>query len=108
MKPVEWRPRVRLDAAETAYWYAKQGGVPLADAFLVQVESALESIARHPAIGSPRHSGHASDLPQPLRYLPLERFKDHLVYYIDLPEHIEVVRIWHSARGLHTLIGTDE
>ena len=54
MKPVEWRPRARLDAAETAYWYAQQGGLPLAERFLAQVESALESIARHPAIGSPR------------------------------------------------------
>lgn len=79
----------------------------MAERFLAQVESALESIARHPAIGSPRHAGHASDLPEPLRYLSLQRFKNHLVYYIDLPEHIEVVRIWHSARGLQALMIDD-
>lgn len=104
MKPIEWRPLARRDAAESAYWYARQGGLPLGEAFLAEVDAALESISRHPAIGSLRHAEHASDLPSPLRFLPLRRFDHHLVYYIDLPDHIEVVRVWHAARGLAALM----
>ena len=42
-----------------------------------------------------------------LRFLPLKRFERHLVYYIDLPDHVEVIRVWHAARGLGALIGAD-
>lgn len=105
VKPVEWRPQARRDAAETAYWYARQGGLPLGEAFLAEVDAVLESIARHPAIGALRHAEQAPDLPSPLRFLPLKRFEQHLVYYIDLPEHVEVIRVWHAARGLQALMG---
>jgi toxin ParE1/3/4 len=104
VKPVEWRAQARRDAAESAYWYARQGGLPLGEAFLAKVDTALESIARHPAIGSLRHAAHAADLPSPLRFLPLKRFEHHLVYYIDLPGHVEVIRIWHASRGLEALM----
>ncbi len=108
MKPVEWRSQARRDAAEAAYWYARQGGLLLGEAFLAEVDATLESIARHPAIGSVRHAGHASGLPSPLRFLPLRRFDHHLVYYIDLPEHVEVIRVWHASRGLEALMEGEE
>ncbi|MFT4180025.1 MAG: type II toxin-antitoxin system RelE/ParE family toxin [Thermomonas sp.] len=104
MKPVEWRPQARRDAAAAAYWYAQQGGLPLGEAFLTEVDTTLDRIAQHPAIGSTRHAEQAPDLPSLLRFLPLRRFEHHLVYYIDLPEHIEVLRIWHAARGLAALM----
>lgn len=104
MKPVEWRTQARRDAAESAYWYACRGGLSLGDAFLAAVDAALESIAQHPGMGSARHAGHASDLPAPLRFLPLKRFEHHLVYYLDRPEHVEVIRIWHASRGLEALM----
>lgn len=107
MKPVEWRAQARRDATESAYWHARQGGISLGDAFLAEVDAALESIARHPGIGSTRHAEHAPDLPSPLRFLPLKRFERHLVYYIDLPEHVEVIRVWHAARGLGALMESE-
>lgn len=108
MKPVEWRPQARRDAATAAYWYARQGGLPLGEAFLAEVNATLDTIARHPAAGSVRHAGHAPELPSPLRFLPLKRFEQHLVYYIDLSDCIEVIRIWHAARGLSALMEGEE
>lgn len=105
VKPVEWRPQARRDTAETALWYARQGGLSLGDAFLAEVDATLTSISRHPAIGSTRHAAHAADLPSPLRFLTLKRFEHHLVYYMDMPTHIEVIRVWHAARGLEALMG---
>ena len=33
---------------------------------------------------------------------------DRTVYYIDLPGHLEVIRVWHAARGLGALMGEPE
>lgn len=104
MKPVEWRTQARRDAAESAYWYARQGGLALGEAFLADVDAALGIIACHPAIGAARHAGHVPGLPAPLRFVPLKRFEHHLVYYLDLPDHVEIVRLWHAARGLAALM----
>jgi toxin ParE1/3/4 len=104
VKTVEWRIQARRDVAEAAYWYARQGGLPLGEAFLAEVDATLDRIARHPAIGSTRHAEHVPDLPTPLRFLPLQRFDHHLVYYLDLPEHVEVIRVWHASRGLEALM----
>lgn len=76
----------------------------MGEAFLAEVDAALDSIARHPAIGSLRHAEHALDLPSPLRFVPLKRFDHHLIYYIDLPQHVEVIRVWHASRGLGALM----
>ena len=108
MKPVEWRPQARRDTAETAYWYARQGGLSLGEAFLAEVDATLDTIARHPAIGSLRHAEHAAELPSPLRFLPLKRFEHYMVYYLDLPDRIEVIRVWHAARGLGALLNEPE
>ncbi|MEN9477363.1 MAG: hypothetical protein RLZZ300_1504, partial [Pseudomonadota bacterium] len=50
----------------------------------------------------------ASDLPSPLRFLPLKRFEHHLVYYIELPDYVEVIRVWHASRGLAALMENTE
>jgi toxin ParE1/3/4 len=104
MKPLRLRGQARSDADEAAAWYAAQGGLALELAFADALEAAYELIRTHPGIGSTRHAEHAADLPSPLRFLPLKRFEHHLVYYIDLPEHIEVIRVWHAARGLEALM----
>lgn len=104
MKPLRLRAQAREDADEAAAWYALQGGQALELAFADALEAAYDLIRRHPDIGSTRHAGHAANLPSPLRFLPIKRFEHHLVYYIDLPKHIEVIRIWHAARGLGALM----
>lgn len=103
MKPVEWTPRAQRDSADAAFWYATQGGQPLGEAFLDEVEAAVRFIADFPAAGSAQHAAVFPDLPVPLRFHPLARFDRHLLYYLDLPDRILVIRIWHAARGLAAL-----
>lgn len=105
MKPLRLREQARIDADEAAAWYAAQGGLPLELAFVDALQAAYDLIQQCPGIGSTRHAKYADDLPVPLRFLTLKRFEYHLVYYIDLPDHIEVARVWHSARGLDALMG---
>ena len=104
MKPLRLREQAKSDADEAAAWYAKQGGLELELAFVDALEAAYGLICRHPRIGSTRHAEHAADLPSPLRFLPLKRFEHHLVYYIELPQYVEIIRVWHASRGLELLI----
>ncbi len=108
MKPLRLREQAKSDADEAAAWYAKQGGLALELAFVDALEAAYGLICRHPRIGSTRHAEHAADLPSPLRFLPLKRFEHHLIYYIELPQHVEIIRVWHASRGLETLIRNEE
>jgi toxin ParE1/3/4 len=108
VKPLYLRPQARRDVDTAATWYAGQGGVALELAFVEALQAAFARIREHPRAGSTRHARHVPDLPSPLRFFPLKRFDHHLVYYIDLPERIDVVRVWHAARGLAALPGTRE
>ena len=108
MKPLHLREQARRDADKAAAWYAEQGGLALELAFADALEAAYDLIRRHPAIGSTRHAGHVPDLLSPLRFLPLKRFEHYMVYYLDLPDRIEVIRVWHAARGLGALLNEPE
>ena len=85
-------------------WYARQGGETLELRFIAAVESTTLVIRQYPAVGSTRHADYVSDLSAPLRYFPIRQFEPYLIYYLDLPSHIEVIRVWHSARGLDALL----
>lgn len=104
MKTLLWRPQALRDAEEAASWYAEQGGLPLELGFIDELQAVLERLSRHPASGSARHASLFPELPGTLRFQVLDRFDLYLVYYLDLPGHIEIVRIWNAARGLAALL----
>lgn len=104
MKGIQWQPRATQDAKEAADWYATQGGLALELAFIAELEAVIDLIEQHPASGSARHAGLFPELPAPLRFHALRRFKQLLVYYLELPDRIEVVRVWHAAQGLGALL----
>lgn len=107
MKSVKWRAQARGDASEAADWYGTNGNKAIELAFVAAVEAAQALIAAHPAVGSIRHADVISNLPAPLRFVCLERFERYLIYYLDLPTHVEVLRIWNTARGLDALATDD-
>ncbi|MFP5382619.1 MAG: type II toxin-antitoxin system RelE/ParE family toxin [Gammaproteobacteria bacterium] len=99
-KPLYWRPLARQDADSLADWYARQGGLPLEDAFIAALEAGARLIARHPGSGSTRHAALFPDLPVPLRFMPLKRFDRVLIYYLEHAGHVEIVRVWNAARDI--------
>lgn len=105
--PLVWRPVAARDAANIASYYAKAGGAALEIGFLDELEAAFELIASHPDSGSARHAGLFPELPVPLRLHPLRRFERILVYYIAMPDRVEIIRIWDAARGLNALLESD-
>ena len=76
----------------------------LAERFLTQVHITLQRVAQFPASGSTRHAGCIQGLPAPLRFVPVAQFERYLLYYLDLPTHVEVLRVWNAGRGLEALM----
>ncbi len=100
MKPLRWRALAREDADQAAAWYALRGGLDLELAFIEALETAVTLIATHPGTGSTRHSGLFPELETPLRFVPLNRFQRYLVYYLEFPDHVEILRVWDAARDV--------
>ncbi|MBP6750972.1 MAG: type II toxin-antitoxin system RelE/ParE family toxin [Xanthomonadaceae bacterium] len=104
MKPIYWRDAARRDLDDAAAWYAQQGGFPLETRFIAAVEATSSILREHPAAGSTRHAEDVPGLPTPLRFFPVRDFERYLLYYLDLPAHVEVLRVWNAARGLEALM----
>lgn len=97
------RIRRRLKAAQDAENYADyiaQNSLEAAVRFLENTESTLRYLAENPGIGCPFES----DNPElaNLRFRRVKGFPNHLIFYTDHTDAIEVVRILHGARDLDT------
>lgn len=104
LRPIVRRPAAERDITAIAEYYAAEGGLALELKFVDALATTFNLIARHPASGSPRHARLFPELPVPLRFHPLRHFERILVYYMDTPTHVEVIRVWDAARGLETLL----
>jgi len=102
-KPVLQRPRADQDIAEI-FAYLRGESTKAAANFLDATEAAYQLLSDQPAIGSTRHAEHFPELPHPLRFHPLKGFPRIMVYYMDRPDAVEVIRVWDSARGLEALV----
>jgi len=102
-KPVVQRPRAD-DDIDQIFGYLRRKSRRAAASFLDAVQAAYELASEHPAIGSTRHAEYCPELPYPLRYIPLQDFPRILVYYMDRPDSVEVIRVWDAARGLEALV----
>lgn len=104
LKRVEWSHQAQRDTAEGADWYAAEGGLTLADRFLMQVHLTLQRVSQFPASGSTRNADYLQGLSAPLRFVPVRDFERYLLYYVDLHTHVQVLRVWNIARGLEALM----
>jgi toxin ParE1/3/4 len=102
-KPVVQRPRADQDIDEI-YGYLRSDSAKAANTFFDSVQAAYELLSEQPAIGSPRHAEYCPELPHPLRFHPVKNFPRILIYYMDRPDAVEVIRVWDAARGLDVLM----
>lgn len=103
-KPLRQRPQAASDIAAIADHLYASATPDIALRFIDAVESAYELLSTHPASGSPRHTRVLPELPVPLRFHPVGHFERILIYYVDLPDGVEVIRVWDAARGLEALL----
>lgn len=72
--------------------------------FVDAVESVVKLIEAHPGAGSALHADLLPTLSAPLRFHPVRRFDGYLVYYVELPAHVFIVRIWNAPWVLEALL----
>lgn len=96
-KPVVQRELAARDVAEALDYYLTDEAPLAALGFVDALEAAYTHVGRHPATGSPRYA-HELNLPG-LRFWPLTRYP-YLVFYIELPTHIDVWRVLQGKRDI--------
>ena len=87
------------DAEEIANYIAKDS-LDAALRFLQNAEATLKDLVRSPSLGS----RFVSNIPEfeNLRCRRVKGFPNHLVFYLEQQDAIEVLRILHGARDLAT------
>lgn len=76
----------------------------LGERFIATVDAALLRIAAFPGAGSARHAWVSEELPVPLLFVILPVFDRYLIYYLDLPDRVDILRVWDTSRGLDALM----
>ncbi|WP_058554185.1 type II toxin-antitoxin system RelE/ParE family toxin [Thiohalocapsa sp. ML1] len=103
-KPVIRRQRARRDLEDAADYYYGKGGGALELRFIDAVEDTFGLIAHMPGIGSPRY---AEALQRSgLRCFRVKRFP-YLVFYIEHPDRIDMLRILHQRRDIPKIFQDD-
>ena len=62
---------------------------------LVRIENTLSLLSEHPLAGTAR-----TEIAPDLRSLPVEKFRQYIVFYRPLADGIEVIRILHGSRDI--------
>ena len=96
-KPLVSRAIVDRDIDDAVDYYAEAAGADTASRFVSELAKAKRLIVEAPRHGSPRY---AETLGTPnLRHRKIRRFP-YLVFYIELDDRIDVVRVLHAARDI--------
>ena len=99
---VNKRPPAVADLIEIADFLALTSGLAAADRFLDLVEETLATIAAMPGIGT--LWGSERPALDAVRFFPVTRFRNHLIFYRQVEGGIEVVRVLHGARELPAIL----
>jgi toxin ParE1/3/4 len=99
-KPINIRPLASADIDNLAHFISTDS-LEAANRFLGSIEQAFARISEQPGIGSRRYA--LPPYPESLRFWPVPTFAKYLVFYLDLPDCIEVLRVLHGARDIPNL-----
>jgi toxin ParE1/3/4 len=104
IKPVRVRPRADNDIDELAHYIAIENP-NAALRFLDAIEAAYNKIGGFPAIGSPRFAH--IQLLENVRVWAVKDFENHLIFYVERQDYIDVIRVLHSARDIPACLISD-
>ena len=93
------RPRAEADITEIWEFIAEDSEAR-ADAFIDQLDRKLRTLAKRPNMGRGR-----GGLAEGLRSFPLGRY---VIFYLPLPDGIDIVRVLHGARDVDSLFNTED
>jgi toxin ParE1/3/4 len=97
-KNVHRRLKARQDLVDIFRYYASEAGFRVAQRFFAQAEDTFSRLASMPGMGTCYEHDHAALAG--LRYFPLSRFRNYVVFYRPVADGIEIVRVLHGARDV--------
>ena len=101
---------VARDLEEAAEYLRKQTSPDRAIRFLDEADATFERLASMPGLGA-RFDPDSPALGE-LRFFPVSRFRNHIVFYRPVEGGIEVLRVLHGARDIQGVLdeefGDDE
>ena len=100
------KPLARFDLIEQADYFEQASGIEKAEQFLVAAEKTFHQLALMPLMGSPCpcHNPSLSDL----RQWRIKGFEKHLIFYLPLPDGIDVLRMLHSSQDIEAILEDEE
>jgi len=102
-KPIAVKhPAALRDVLQHAEYLADRASLAVARRFVSAPEQMISRLSRMPGIGVlwDSKNPHLADL----RFFPIGRFRNHLVFYRPLPDRgIEVVRVLHGVQDIEAL-----
>lgn len=72
--------------------------------FIDAVDDACTQLAGAPDAGGDRHRHVVPELPAALRALPVPGFEHVLLFYMCLPDALELIRVVDTRRGMESLV----
>ena len=94
--------RARIDRVDIFCHYTRIGTLPSARRFLAEAEATFKRLAVMPGLGT-RYEP-SEPLYADLRYFPVSRFRNYIVFYREIPGGIEVFRVLHGARDISGIL----
>jgi toxin ParE1/3/4 len=105
MSRIHRRFKARQDLVEIFRHYAREAGMRVAQRFFVQAEATITQLAHMPGMGTRYDQDHPA-LAE-LRYIPVSRSRNYLVFYRSVADGIEVVRVLHGARDIAGILAEE-
>ncbi|MFZ1382440.1 MAG: type II toxin-antitoxin system RelE/ParE family toxin [Scrofimicrobium sp.] len=94
-KEVRWHQLATNDYFSIVAWYTDEAGDKVAERFVRSLRETEDRISRNPGLGPTSFTYGAS------KQATIHGAEDglpYLVFYLDLEEHIEIVRVLHERR----------
>ena len=104
--PVTQRPRARLDLLEQFVYFGEEASVELAERYFSAVHATCLQLVDRPHSGALYNSGVAGL--KGLRRFPVKGFENYLLFYLPHRNGIDVIRVFHGARDIHSLFAQEE
>jgi toxin ParE1/3/4 len=97
------REAARRDLVQQWVWYAENAGIEVADRFLQAAEKTLDLLSTQPESGARFFTRHPAL--QTMRRFPVsDGFGKILLFYLPLPDGVDLVRVTHAGRDLGRLL----
>jgi toxin ParE1/3/4 len=105
MKEVSRLGAARQDLVQAYRYYAREAGIRVAERFIAQSEATFARLASMPGLGTPYECDHPALAL--LRFLPIAGFRKYLIFYRQVDDGIEIVRVLHGARDFQRILADD-